>query len=149
VIWRGDPQGPVGGPAYNLAVVVDDAAAGIGEVVRGDDLLETTPRQILLGRLLGLPAPRYAHVPLVLGADGRRLAKRHGAVTLDDRLALGDSVATIVGWMASSVGLADPGCPLSAGEVLAMFDPARLRREPTVWTDAGLGQPPPARSRRP
>jgi len=75
VIWRGDPQGPSGGPAYNLAVVVDDAAAGIGEVVRGDDLLETTPRQILLGRLLGLPVPRYAHVPLVLGTDGRRLAK--------------------------------------------------------------------------
>jgi glutamyl-tRNA synthetase len=149
VIWRGDPQGPGGGPAYNLAVVVDDAAAAIGEVVRGDDLLETTPRQILLGRLLGLPVPRYAHVPLVLGADGRRLSKRHGAVTLGDRLALGESVATIVGWMASSVGLAGPGSALSAGDVLAMFDPARLRREPTVWTDGALGQPPPARSRRP
>ena len=146
VIWRGDPQGPVGGPAYNLAVVVDDAAAGIGEVVRGDDLLETTPRQILLGRLLGLPAARYAHVPLVLGADGRRLAKRHGAVTLDDRLALGESVATIVGWIASSVGLASPGRALSAGELLATFDPARLRREPTVWRDRGLAQPRPARS---
>ena len=146
VVWRGDPQGTGGGPAYNLAVVVDDAAAGIGEVVRGDDLLETTPRQVLLARLLGLPVPRYAHVPLVLGADGRRLAKRHGAVTLDDRLALGESIATVVGWMASSVGLASPGRALSAGELLATFDPARLRREPTVWRDRGLAQPPPARS---
>ena len=135
VVWRGDPQGTGGGPAYNLAVVVDDAAAGIGEVVRGDDLLETTPRQVLLARLLGLPVPRYAHVPLVVGADGRRLAKRHGAVTLDDRLALGESIATVVGWMASSVGLASPGRALSAGELLATFDPARLRREPTVWRD--------------
>jgi glutamyl-tRNA synthetase len=139
VVWRGGPpssSGPCppqrGVPAYNLAVVVDDAAAGVTEVVRGDDLLETTPRQILLARLLGLPVPRYAHVPLVLGADGRRLAKRHGAVTLDDRLALGETLETVVGWMASSVGLASAGSALSAPEVLAAFDPARLRREPTI-----------------
>ena len=128
VLWRGDQV-----PAYNLAVVVDDGDQGIGEVVRGDDLLETTPRQILLARLLGVAVPRYAHVPLVLGADGRRLAKRHGAVTLDARLALGESIETLVGWMASSAGLAAPGGSLSAAEVLAGFDPARLRREPTVF----------------
>jgi len=138
VVWRGGPPSSGacppqrGVPAYNLAVVVDDAAAGVAEVVRGDDLLETTPRQILLARLLGLPVPRYAHVPLVLGADGRRLAKRHGAVTLDDRLALGESLETVVGWMASSVGLASAGSALSAQEVLAAFDPARLLREPTI-----------------
>ena len=131
VVWREGPPAR-GVPAYNLAVVVDDAAAGIGEVVRGDDLLETTPRQILLARLLGVPAPRYAHVPLVLGADGQRLAKRHGAVTLDERLALGESVETVVGWMAASAGLASAGSALSAREVLAAFDPARLRREPTI-----------------
>ena len=68
--------------AYNLAVVVDDAAQGIGEVVRGADLVDSTPRQIWLARALGVAAPAYAHVPLVLGADGRRLAKRHGDVTL-------------------------------------------------------------------
>jgi glutamyl-tRNA synthetase len=68
----------------------------------------------------------------VLGADGRRLAKRHGAVTLDERLALGQSIETVVGWMASSVGLAKPGSALAAKKVLASFDPARLRREPTV-----------------
>lgn len=73
-----------GVPAYNLAVVVDDAAQGVDTVVRGDDLLASTPRQVLLQRLLGVATPRYAHVPLVVGADGERLAKRHGAVTLED-----------------------------------------------------------------
>jgi glutamyl-tRNA synthetase len=149
VIWRGDPQGatpPGGTPAYNLAVVVDDAAAGIGEVVRGDDLLETTPRQILVAELLGLPIPRYAHVPLVLGPDGQRLAKRHGAVTLDDRLALGESVEEIVGWMASSVGLASAGSVLRVREVLALFDPGRLDRPPTVIDPPRIASPhPPAR----
>jgi glutamyl-tRNA synthetase len=141
VIWRGDPQGAGGTPAYNLAVVVDDAAAGIGEVVRGDDLLATTPRQILLARRLGLPIPRYAHVPLVLGPDGQRLAKRHGAVTLDDRLALGESVGALVGWMASSVGLATAGSVLSAREVLATFDPSRLQLTPTVIDPPQIDSP--------
>jgi len=71
-----------GVPSYNVAVVVDDAEQGITEVVRGDDLLMATPAQVLLQQLLGLPTPLYAHVPLVMGADGERLAKRHGAVTL-------------------------------------------------------------------
>ena len=85
--------------AYNLAVVVDDAAQGIEEVVRGADLVDSTPRQIWLGRALGLPALAYAHVPLVLGADGQRLAKRHGDVTLRD-VDASDAVA----WMARSLG---------------------------------------------
>ena len=67
-----------GAYAYNLAVIVDDADQAIGEVVRGDDLLDTTPRQLLIARLLGLRAPHYAHVPLMLDADGERLAKRDG-----------------------------------------------------------------------
>src|SRR5215210_7194804 len=79
-----------GAPAYQLAVVVDDAAQGVGEVVRGADLLDSTPRQILLHRVLDLKVPAYAHVPLVLGPDGRRLAKRHGAVTLAERGAAGE-----------------------------------------------------------
>jgi glutamyl-tRNA synthetase len=80
VVRRGD-----GAVAYNLAVVVDDADQGIEEVVRGDDLADSTPRQLWLAEALGLTPPQaYAHVPLVLGADGRRLAKRHGAVTLRD-----------------------------------------------------------------
>ncbi|MGA9859339.1 MAG: tRNA glutamyl-Q(34) synthetase GluQRS, partial [Solirubrobacteraceae bacterium] len=74
-----------GGPAYQLAVIVDDADQSVGEVVRGADLADSTPRQILLARLLGLTPPGYAHVPLVLGADGARLAKRHGSATPADR----------------------------------------------------------------
>jgi glutamyl-tRNA synthetase len=123
-----------GAPAYQLAVVVDDAAQGVGEVVRGADLLDSTPRQILLQRLLALPSPRYAHVPLVLGPDGRRLAKRHGAVTLADRAALGESPNEVLAWMACSLGLAGPGERPTLAELLARFDPARLPLEPTAWS---------------
>src|SRR5207302_4885800 len=78
VVWKS-----TGTPAYQLAVVVDDAAQGVTEVVRGDDLVPSTPRQLLLYEALGLVLPAFAHVPLVVGPDGRRLAKRHG----DTRLA--------------------------------------------------------------
>ncbi|MDQ3936776.1 MAG: glutamate--tRNA ligase family protein, partial [Actinomycetota bacterium] len=124
-----------GAPAYNLAVVVDDAAQGVREVVRGADLLDSTPRQILLARLLGVEAPSHAHVPLVLGPDGSRLAKRHGSVTLRDRLALGESVEDVVAWMASSAGLAEPGERVSAAVLVDRFDPARLAREPTTFSE--------------
>lgn len=73
-----------GVPAYNLAVVVDDHLQGVTQVIRGDDLVTSTPRQLHLQRLLGFGHPSYGHVPLVVGSDGQRLAKRHGAVTLDD-----------------------------------------------------------------
>jgi glutamyl-tRNA synthetase len=116
-----------GAPAYNLAVVVDDAEQGIGEVVRGADLVDSTPRQLFLARLLGLRAPRYAHVPLVLGPDGARLAKRHGAVTLREV-----SPAAARTWMARSLGL--PETP--PHELAAAFDPATLPREPTVFPGA-------------
>jgi len=111
--------------AYNLAVVVDDAAQGVGEVVRGADLVDSTPRQLLLARLLGVAEPSYAHVPLVLGPDGARLAKRHGAVTLD-----GVAPAEAVRWMARSLGMREAG---SAGALLDGFDPALLPREPTTY----------------
>jgi glutamyl-tRNA synthetase len=120
-----------GTPAYQLAVVVDDAAQGIGEVVRGADLANSTPRQILLARMLGLPAPRYAHVPLVLGPDRRRLAKRHGAVTLSER---GEGSDEVRAWMARSLGLARVGEMPSPDDLIARFDPERLPREPTVWS---------------
>ena len=94
-----------GVPAYNLAVVVDDADQGVTQVVRGDDLLSSTPRQVHLQRLLGLPQPEYLHVPLVLGEDEQRLAKRHGAVTLADLAAAGWSAGDVLGVLAVSLGL--------------------------------------------
>ncbi len=121
-----------GAAAYNLAVVVDDTAQGIEEVVRGADLLETTPRQLHVRALLGGPAVTHAHVPLVLGPDGVRLAKRHGAVTLADRAAAGQSPLEVRSQLAASVGLAAPGEQPSLDELLARFDPDRLPREPTV-----------------
>ena len=112
-----------GAYAYNLAVVVDDAAQGIGEVVRGADLLDSTPRQLWLGERLGLPAPRHAHVPLMLGEDGARLAKRHGAVTLADRAALGETPDDVRALLAASVGLSEPGEAVTPSELVARFSP--------------------------
>ena len=117
-----------GAVAYNLAVVVDDAAQGIGEVVRGADLVDSTPRQILLAGLLGAEPPRFAHVPLVLGPDGARLAKRHGAVTLRDV-----DPARALAWMARSLDLPEAASPR---EWVEGFDPARIPREPTVLDPA-------------
>ncbi len=115
-----------GAPAYNLAVIVDDVWQGIGEVVRADDLLDSTPRQIFLAERLGLEPPAYAHVPLVLGPDGARLAKRHGSVTLDEL-----DAAAAVRWMARTLGMEGAA---SAAEMRERFDPATLPREPTRWT---------------
>ena len=131
VIRRND-----GAPAYNLAVIVDDAAQGIGQVVRGADLVDSTPRQVHLAGLLGLRPPRYAHVPLMLGPDGARLAKRHGAVTLGDRLARGESAAAVRSFLAATVGLAEPGEEVTAAELVRRFDPARLPVVPTVLQES-------------
>jgi glutamyl-tRNA synthetase len=127
VVLRND-----GAPAYNLAVVVDDRAQDVGEVVRGADLIETTPRQLHVAARLELCAPAYAHVPLVLGPDGSRLAKRHGAVTLADRVAAGASATQVRAELARSIGLAGAGETPSLGELLARFDPSALPTEPTV-----------------
>ena len=122
VVRRGD-----GAFAYNLAVVVDDADQGVEEVVRGSDLADSTPRQLWLARALGLPEPSYAHVPLVLGPDGARLAKRHGDVTLREVPA-----ADALAWMARSLGFEGAG----PRDWLAEFDPARLPREPHRFEEA-------------
>lgn len=131
VLRRGD-----GTVAYNLAVVVDDAAMGVDQVVRGDDLAPSTPRQILLQRLLGLPEPRYAHVPLVLGPTGARLAKRDGAVTLAQLRERGIGDAEALGLIAGSLGIAAPGERIDAAAMLSRFDPAALPRDPWVWDPA-------------
>jgi glutamyl-tRNA synthetase len=120
--------------AYNLAVVVDDAEQGIDQVVRGDDLLPSTPRQAYLATLLNIPAPEYAHVPLVLNADGARLAKRDGAVSLADLARAGVLAAQVRDALLVSLGL--PVGPLP--DVLPAFDPAKLPRGPWIWP--GLGE---------
>jgi glutamyl-tRNA synthetase len=119
-----------GVPAYNLAVVVDDAAQDVAEVVRGDDLLSSTPRQIALQRLLDLPTPRYRHVPLVLGGDGVRLAKRHGAVTLTELETLGVTPAAVLSLLAGSLDLAEPEELVSASSLIDRFDLDELPRQP-------------------
>jgi glutamyl-tRNA synthetase len=113
--------------AYNLAVVVDDAAQGIGEVVRGVDLLDSTPRQLWLGERLALPAPRHAHVPLMLGPDGERLAKRHGAVTLADRAALGQDADAVRDELAASLRICARGERLTPAELVERFSIRALR----------------------
>ena len=115
--------------AYNLAVVVDDAAQQIGEVVRGDDLLSSTGRQLRLAALLGLPAPTHAHVPLVLGPDGSRLAKRHGSVTLREL----DAERALT-WMCASLGLPKAR---RTDELIDVFDFHALPTTPSVYPRVG------------
>lgn len=119
VVRRGD-----GVPAYNLAVVVDDVASGVDQVVRGDDLLSSAPRQAYLTRLLGHRQPTYAHVPLVLNADGARLAKRDGAVTLAE-IGAADALRQIAGSLGYTSNTVEG--------MLAEFEPGRMPRTPWVY----------------
>ena len=128
VLCRGDLT-----PSYNLAVVIDDADMGVTEVVRGDDLLPTTPRQIYLFDLLGLNPPSYAHVPLVLTQSGDRLAKRDGAVTLDDRLALGESELDVLNHLLSSLQLRNIESLGELDQIARDFDPGALPTSPWVF----------------
>jgi glutamyl-tRNA synthetase len=117
--------------AYQLAVVVDDAAQGVTHIVRGADLLASTARQLRLYELLGLtPVPTYAHAPLLLGDDGERLAKRHGAAGLEELRASGADPRALVGWLAHSAGLLERAQPCTPAELIGAFDPSLLEREP-------------------
>ena len=119
-------QAQAGDWAYNLAVVVDDGYQGVDQVVRGDDLLFSAPAQAYVAHELGLAEPEYVHVPLVVGPEGRRLAKRDGAVTLRD---MGDP-GEVFRRIAVSVG-----CPDAAdtGQLLEALDPGSLPRKPWTW----------------
>lgn len=130
-----------GGPAYQLAVVVDDAAQGVTEVVRADDLLPSTPRQLLLYRALGLPAPQFVHVPLVVGGDGLRLAKRHGDTSLRWFRERGVPPARLVGYLAFLCGLRPERRDGTPRDLLRDFAFAKLPRGPVRGDDHALLAP--------
>jgi glutamyl-tRNA synthetase len=121
-----------GVPAYNLAVVVDDALSGVDQVVRGDDLLPAAATQAFIAELLGHRPPTYAHVPLAVNAEGRRLAKRDGAVTLPELAARGVNADAVLALIAESLKLAPPGESVTLDLMLERFDPGRLPCEPWV-----------------
>ena len=129
VIWKS-----AGTPAYQLAVVVDDADMGVTEVIRGDDLVPSTPRQLLLYEALELKPPSFAHVPLVVGPDGRRLAKRHGDTRLATLRAAGVTAEQLLGLLAWSCGWIDRIEPVTTSELLPRFQLETIPHEPFVLT---------------
>lgn len=120
-------------PAYQLAVVVDDYDMGVTEVVRGDDLVNSTFRQLDILSFLGWPNPSYAHVPLVVGPDGKRLAKRHGDTRLSYFREVGVKAEAVVGYLAWTLQLIDHCKAVSANELLGLLDWSRLPSSPTTF----------------
>ncbi len=126
------------GPAYQLAVVTDDAAMGVNQVIRGSDLVPSTPRQILLYRALGWPAPTFGHVPLAVTPDGRRLAKRDGSLKLATLRQAGIDPRKLVGSLVRSCGWSEDDVPLHPRDAIDCFEPTRLPREPWIVTEEWL-----------
>jgi glutamyl-tRNA synthetase len=132
-----------GSPAYQLAVVCDDRAMGVTEVLRGDDLLPSAFRQLELYDAFGWTPPAFAHVPLVIGPDGRRLAKRHGDTRLATLQQQGVTAEELIGLLAWSCGLRPTREPIAARELVAEFDLCRVPRQPFVFcVEQGFGLPP-------
>jgi glutamyl-tRNA synthetase len=131
VVWKS-----AGTPAYQLAVVVDDAAQNVTEIVRGDDLVPSTPRQLLLYEALGLTAPQFVHVPLVVGPDGRRLAKRHGDTRLAALREAGVHAEALLGLLAWSCAWIDRVEPIAARELLPLFRLETIPAKPFVLQPA-------------
>lgn len=128
IVAKGD-----GTPAYQLAVVVDDFHMGVTEVLRGDDLIPSSFRQLDLLAALGWPAPNYLHVPLMVGPDGRRLAKRHGDTRLSWFREAGYSAEFIVGFLASTIGLIEQPMSFSAKELVPLWEVTKkISPQPTV-----------------
>lgn len=122
-----------GGAGYTLAATVDDALMGVTEVVRGDDLLAATPPQILIARALGHEPPAYCHVPLVVGEDGRRLAKRHGDTRLASFRAAGVMPETVLGWLAWTCGWNPKKKPVRLGILTGCCPLETIPRAAVVW----------------
>ena len=144
--WAGEVTGVVddfvvrrndGVWAYNFAVVVDDLAQGVDQVVRGDDLLSSAPRQAWLIALLGGEPPVYGHVPLAVNQEGVRLAKRDGAVTLAELAERGIEPQQVLAMLAGSLDLAEPGEPVTPAVLLQRWEPSRL--PPVPWRVASQG----------
>ena len=121
------------GAGYTLACAVDDLLMGVTEVVRGDDLLAATPAQILVARALGGRQPAFCHVPLVVGPDGRRLAKRHGDTRIAALREAGATPEEVIGLLAASCGWAAPGERISLCGLLPRFSLATIPHQPFVW----------------
>ncbi|HWB52571.1 MAG TPA: glutamate--tRNA ligase [Tepidisphaeraceae bacterium] len=126
-----------GTPAYQLAVVMDDAEMGVTDVVRADDLIDSTPRQIMLYRALGLNEriPKYCHLPLVIGEDGRRLAKRHGDTRLSHYRQLGVKPGRVLKLLARWCGFESTDVE-TAADLAACFDLSKMSAKPIVFTQA-------------
>ena len=120
--------------AYQLAVVVDDLGMGVTQVVRGNDLLGSVARQMHIARLLGGTAPTYAHVPLLVSGDGRRLSKRDRDLDLGAMREAGATPADVVGRVAALLGMAEPGEPVTADEFVRRFSWDALARCPRTIT---------------
>jgi glutamyl-tRNA synthetase len=134
VIARAD-----GTPVYNFAVAVDDLDAGVTHVIRGDDHLSNTPKQLLVLRALGAEAPAYAHIPLIYGPDGKKLSKRHGAVSVQEYRDLGylpealRNYLALLGW-----GAEDDATKLSTDELVARFGIERVQKNPAQFDERKL-----------
>jgi glutamyl-tRNA synthetase len=134
VIARGD-----GTALYNFAVAVDDADMGITEVIRGDDHLSNTPKQLLVLRALGAEPPRYAHVPLLHGPDGKKLSKRHGAASVQELRDAGYLPAAVRNYVALlGWGPGDDETLLSTEELIARFRPEDVRKSSAVFDEKKL-----------
>lgn len=130
-----------GTAAYQLATVIDDAASGVDLVIRGADLLPSTARQLLLARALGLPSPSYLHLPLVVGPDGRRLAKRHGDTSVRALRSAGWTPAGLVGRIASTASLCGPEDSCSPSALLPRYSPSLLTTAPVVLDSSFFSSP--------
>ena len=134
VIARGD-----GTPLYNLAVAVDDADMGITDVIRGDDHLSNAPKQLLVLTALGAEAPRYAHLPLLHGPDGRKLSKRHGAASVQELAAAGYLPAAVRNYLALlGWGTDDDTTIMSTEELVRRFSIEAVGRSSAVFDEAKL-----------
>lgn len=126
--------------SYQLAVTIDDALMGITDVLRGADLLDSTPRQLQLYQALELPPPTFAHAPLLLGEDGHRLAKRHGDLSISALRTAGARPEAIIGWIAYICGIISKPEPVQASDLVSSFSLHSIKHQPFILTQQIIRQ---------